>query len=104
MSSGRVSPFLEDVRKAKTASGRNEYLKFLEEGTITLGQAVKAKCFDCCGYYEDGKVDCGVADCPLYPWMPFGKAKKERAKKPRTEAQIKASQILKGKRGASKQV
>ena len=104
MAEKRVSPFLEEVSRAKLAAGKNEYQKFLEGGKITLGQAVKAKCFDCCGYYEDGKVDCGVRDCPLYPWMPFGKAKQERPKKPRTEAQIRASETLKARRGASKQV
>jgi hypothetical protein len=23
------------------------------------------------GYYADGKMDCIVKDCPLYPFMPY---------------------------------
>jgi hypothetical protein len=83
------------VEKAKLAVGRNEYLRYLNKETITMGQAVKAKCFDCCAYYEDGKVDCTVRDCPLYPWMPFGKGKESRPKKERTEAQERAIEALK---------
>lgn len=37
----------------------------------TRTQAMLSKCHECCGYYEDGKVDCGVTKCPLYKWMPY---------------------------------
>ena len=90
-----MNALIKDVEKAKVASGKNEYLRYLNGQSISIAQAVKAKCFDCCAYYEDGKVDCGVTDCPLYPWMPFGKAKKERPKKEKTEAQMRALETLK---------
>lgn len=81
---------IEDVEQAKLASGKNEYLKILKGEAVCASAAIKAKCFDCCGYYEDGKEDCGVADCPLYAWMPFGTAKKQRPKKTLTIAQKEA--------------
>ena len=90
---------LEDVEKAKTASGKNEYMKFLKGNHLCASAAIKAKCFDCCGYYEDGKVDCGIKDCPLYPWMPFGTAKKQRPKKTLSIAQKESMQ--KARRGKS---
>ena len=37
-----------------------------------LKPAIYAKCYDCMGFYEDGIMDCGCSDCPLYPWMPYG--------------------------------
>ncbi|MFA5377548.1 MAG: hypothetical protein WC455_17485 [Dehalococcoidia bacterium] len=58
-------------KEGLTAQGKRELLKHLEGETITLRQAVKAKCYDCMGFYTDGKVDCAIASCPLYPWMPF---------------------------------
>ncbi|MDP3028607.1 MAG: hypothetical protein Q8O04_03770 [Deltaproteobacteria bacterium] len=40
------------------ARGKKEILKHLSGKKITLLQAVQAKCFDCMGYYSDGKMDC----------------------------------------------
>jgi len=39
---------------------------------LTLKQAVLAKCADCMGKYADGKLDCEIPECSLYPWMPYG--------------------------------
>lgn len=33
--------------------------------------AMLAMCHNCTGEYYDGKIDCEVAICPLYPWMPY---------------------------------
>ena len=58
-------------RHGNNAPG-NRFLKtYLEGGILSLRRAVTAKCADCCGFYADGKVGCGVEDCPLYPWMPY---------------------------------
>lgn len=38
---------------------------------VTRAKAMLSKCHDCMGYYKDGKVDCQVTGCPLYPWMPY---------------------------------
>lgn len=43
----------------------------------TRSIAMAAKCHECCGEYTDGKYDCGVPACPLYPWMPYRDKEKE---------------------------
>lgn len=93
-----MTDLVKDVEKAKLASGKSEYLRFLKGERISQGQAVKAKCFDCCAYYEDGKVDCGFSDCPLYPWMPFGKARKNRPKREQTDAQKRVLETIKSRK------
>ena len=44
---------------------------------LTLLNAVKAQCWECCGFYSDGREDCGNTRCPLYKWMPYKDKKKE---------------------------
>jgi hypothetical protein len=55
----------------KSAKGRKELLRHFDGGKLTLRQAVAAKCYDCCGYYADGKIDCDLISCPLHPFMPY---------------------------------
>jgi hypothetical protein len=84
---------LEQVLQSRQFVGRTEMLRHLKGERNCASAAIKAKCFDCCGYYEDGKVDCGVKGCPLYPWMPY---RKEKApKKELTESQKRALETLK---------
>lgn len=40
---------------------------------VTRNNAILLQCHHCCGYYSDGKVDCEVVRCPLYPFMPYRK-------------------------------
>ena len=63
------------------ARGRKELLKHLDGQRLTQRQAILAKCYDCLGYYADGKVCCEITDCPLFPYMPYRKVseKKEEA-------------------------
>ena len=35
--------------------------------------AMLAFCHECCGFYEDGYLDCENTRCPLYGWMPVRK-------------------------------
>jgi hypothetical protein len=64
---------ISEIEKHGTeSSGKNAMLKYLKGETIIhRAAAVKAKCFECCGYYADGRVDCENNDCPLYPYMPY---------------------------------
>ena len=55
------------------ARGRKELLKHLDGERLTIRQMVLARCFDCMGYFVDGKADCEIPDCPLYPLMPYRK-------------------------------
>jgi len=45
----------------------------VREDKVTRSNAILSKCHSCSGYYSDEKNDCGVSDCPLYPWMPYRK-------------------------------
>lgn len=38
---------------------------------LTPVKAIAAKCADCMSNYGDGRVDCNIPDCPLYPYMPY---------------------------------
>lgn len=48
-------------------SGKAPYLKFLQGGTLTRDQAIRAKCWECNG---DGEY-CAVIGCPLLPFCQF---------------------------------
>ena len=37
----------------------------------TRTEAMMTKCWDCCHFYIDGKLDCEVTKCPLYTYMPY---------------------------------
>ncbi len=63
---------IKQIKKyGKSAQGRSFLIKHLQGKKLTPLQAIAAKCYDCMGYYVDGTVDCGVKDCPLYPFMPY---------------------------------
>lgn len=53
------------------ARGSKEYKKYIGGGKLTQRQMILAKCYDCMGGYADGKMDCGIPGCPLYPIMPY---------------------------------
>ncbi len=60
------------------ARGIKELNKYQSGSKLSLKQAILAKCADCLGLYADGKADCDMPDCPLYPFMPYGVAWKSR--------------------------
>lgn len=68
---------IETVESAPASSGRTQLLKYLSKERLTQRQAIVAKCCDCMGYYVDGRIDCRMPDCTLYPWMPYKGAKTE---------------------------
>lgn len=53
--------------------GKKEYKKFMKGERLTRKEAILAKCYDCMGEYYDGKIDCGLVECPLYQYMPYRK-------------------------------
>jgi hypothetical protein len=69
--------------KGKIARGQKELIKHLRGNKLTLRQAVNAQCYDCSGFFCDGKVDCCLPHCPLYPFMFYNekKAKKKTTKR-----------------------
>jgi len=47
-------------------------LEMHREGSkLTRGQGIRAKCADCMNAFIDGRQDCGIKACPLYPWRPY---------------------------------
>jgi hypothetical protein len=62
---------VEIQKYGKSAQGRKELIKFLKGGKLTRKQAMLAKCYECSGYYADGKRACTVADCPMIGYMPY---------------------------------
>jgi hypothetical protein len=60
------------------ARGRKELIKHLNGERLTPRQMALAKCYECMGGYADGRRDCLIAKCPIYPLMPF-RGKEEQA-------------------------
>ena len=53
------------------AKGKFELIRHLEGSELTRGQAIRAKCYECCGFCADGKFDCMITSCPLHGFMPY---------------------------------
>jgi hypothetical protein len=53
------------------SAGQGPLLKHLNGKRLTQSQAIKAKCYDCMGYFADGRADCCMPDCPLHPFMVY---------------------------------
>jgi hypothetical protein len=71
-----------NIRKyGKTARGQKELLKHLSGERLTLKQAVNAYCYDCAGFYSDGKVDCNMPHCSLHPFMSYNQNRVKRTVK-----------------------
>jgi hypothetical protein len=68
------------AKSGDTIIGKVSFENVRMHKTMHSKDAILAKCYDCMGFYEDGTMDCGCKDCPLYPWMPY-KEKKEIKKK-----------------------
>jgi hypothetical protein len=52
--------------------GQKEFNKHELGERLTFRQMILAKCYECMGKYADGKADCSIPVCPLYPMMPYG--------------------------------
>lgn len=65
-------------RHGKAARGQKELIKHLSGEMLTLRQAVNAHCYDCSGFYSDGKNDCRLPGCSLYPFMPYNENRTKR--------------------------
>jgi len=63
---------IKNIRRyGKTARGQKELIKHLSGERLTLKQALHAHCYDCMGFFADGKADCGMKHCPLHPFMAY---------------------------------
>jgi hypothetical protein len=55
--------------------------RYRKGSRLTPVQAIRAKCAECTCDFGDGRVDCAIPGCPLYPWQPYGEAKTARARR-----------------------
>lgn len=78
--SQRANELLMELDSSPLATGKKHLRNYLQGKRIIRSQAIEAKCYDCSCYYIDGRVDCEVHTCPLYPFMPYGKLKKSKEK------------------------
>ena len=56
------------------AKGQAELIRHLNGERLTIREMVISKCYECCGYFADGREDCEMSDCSLYPLMPYRKS------------------------------
>ena len=62
----------EEESNMVKAIGRTEFEKYSKKyEPLSRTNAILAKCYECNGGYVDGKFDCEVIACPLYPFMPY---------------------------------
>ena len=62
---------LQIPKNAVLAQGKKELERYLRGEKLTYKEAVLAKCYECMCGYLDGKLDCGIKDCPNYRFMPY---------------------------------
>ena len=58
-------------KSGKASAGRTNLLKHLCGERLTQRQAILAKCCDCTCYHVDGRLDCRMPHCSLYPFRPY---------------------------------
>jgi hypothetical protein len=59
------------IQSAPASGGKTALLKHFNGERLTRAQAIKAKCCDCMGYNTDGRMDCRMPHCSLYPFRPY---------------------------------
>jgi len=89
----------EEIEKGwMTARGKKELISHLKGNRLSASQAIKAKCYECCGGFDDGKVDCELISCPLHPYMPYNPKKSKRLVEYSPEARAAAGERMKNAR------
>ena len=66
-----MSKKLAALSYAPKSAGKGHLLRHLKGDKLTQRQGILAKCCDCMGYHADGREDCLMKSCSLYPWMPY---------------------------------
>lgn len=60
-----------NVEAWPASGGKTAYVKYLAGKKLARFDAIKAKCAECMCGFIDGRCDCQVKMCPLYPFMPY---------------------------------
>ena len=72
---------LENLPRNSSIRGVKALKEYLKGNKLSKARAIDAKCADCSGYYVDGKVDCEITTCPLYPYMLYRAGGVEKTRK-----------------------
>ena len=62
---------LKTLDGAPKSAGKTNLVKHLRGERLTQRQAILAKCCDCMCYHVDGRLDCRMPHCSLYPFRPY---------------------------------
>ena len=59
---------LEWIKKhGSAAGGKREFIAFLRGKALTMKESILANCYQCTGFYLDGRKDCDVEGLPASP-------------------------------------
>lgn len=73
---------IEEIKQCgKTVKGKSELIHHLEGDRLSRKQAISAHCYECMGYFSDGRQDCRMLQCSLYPFMVFNGNKEKKKSK-----------------------
>jgi hypothetical protein len=76
-------------KHGSTARGKRELIAFLRGGTLTMKESILVNCYQCTGFYLDGRKDCEVEGCPLHVLMPYRKGGAVKVRKVSEETKAK---------------
>jgi len=73
VSNGAVHPtLLSDIRRyGIKAAGHRELILHAYGKRLSARARCRAQCYYCMGFFADGKTDCPIPECPLYPLQPY---------------------------------
>ncbi len=81
---------LEWIKKhGSAAGGKREFIAFLRGKALTMKESILANCYQCTGFYLDGRKDCDVEECPLHVFMPYRKGGAVKVRKVSEETKAK---------------
>ena len=53
------------------ARGKKELIAHLKGEKIKRSAAMRAQCYQCMGYFTDGREECIIETCPMYEYRSF---------------------------------
>lgn len=61
-----------NAKKLPRKAGKAEYLRFLQGERLTRDEAIKAKCYECCG--GEVTLPCKCITCSLVQYSPWNRS------------------------------
>jgi hypothetical protein len=61
----------EVIEHGAFAIGQQQFIDLCYGDRLQTSDMIRAYCYDCMGFYEDGIEDCKNDKCPLYSKMPY---------------------------------